>query len=426
MPNIPQDRPLDSTFALLSEGYEFISNRCARYESDIFETRLMLRKAVCMKGEEAAKVFYEPDRFTRRGALPKSALWLLQDQGSALTLDKGAHRWRKQMFMALMTKDSVATLVELTGSEWTAAIAKWQGQDEVNLFQEVQEILCRAVCRWAGLTLSDEQARERTREFASMIDGAGSVGPRNWRGMMLRIRSERWARETVRAVREGHLQVQAGCPLHVVAWHRDENGNLLSNDVAAVELVNILRPTVAVGRYVVFSALALHEHPQCRQMVAQDDDYAGWFVHEVRRFYPFFPVVGGKVREAFDWRGHHFDKGAWVLLDIYGTNRDDRSWEVPEVFQPNRFRDWDGSPFNLIPQGGGDFYSNHRCPGEWITIALMKQAARRLALLKFDVPEQDFSISLSRMPTLPKSGFVMRNVRADGEATAAAQTQRLH
>ena len=57
----------DSTLALLLEGYEFISKRCRRYRSDVFETRLMLTKVVCMMGKEAAEVFYHPGRFTRKG-----------------------------------------------------------------------------------------------------------------------------------------------------------------------------------------------------------------------------------------------------------------------------------------------------------------------------------------------------------------------
>jgi fatty-acid peroxygenase len=74
---IPHDKSPDSTLALLLDGYTFISKRCHRYHSDIFETRLMLQKAICMMGEEAARVFYQANRFTRRGAMPKTALWLL-------------------------------------------------------------------------------------------------------------------------------------------------------------------------------------------------------------------------------------------------------------------------------------------------------------------------------------------------------------
>ena len=74
MSQIPRDKNLDSTLALLSEGCTFVSRRCRRHRSDVFETRLMLTKAVCMMGREAADVFYELERFTRKGAMPQTTL----------------------------------------------------------------------------------------------------------------------------------------------------------------------------------------------------------------------------------------------------------------------------------------------------------------------------------------------------------------
>jgi len=57
---IPQDHSLGNTFRLLhSEGYEFVSNRCRRFGTDIFSTRILLRKTVCMQGAEAAEQFYK-------------------------------------------------------------------------------------------------------------------------------------------------------------------------------------------------------------------------------------------------------------------------------------------------------------------------------------------------------------------------------
>jgi fatty-acid peroxygenase len=104
--------------------------------------------------------------------------------------------------------------------------------------------------------------------------------------------------------------------------------------VAAVELINVLRPTVAVARYIISAALALHTYPQCQQKLqGGDDEYLELFVQGVRRFYPFFPFVGGRVQEEFDWQGHHFAKGTWLLLDLYGTNHDSRIWKEPERFR---------------------------------------------------------------------------------------------
>jgi fatty-acid peroxygenase len=104
-----------------------------------------------------------------------------------------------------------------------------------------------------------------------------------------------------------------------------------------------------------------------------------------------------------------------VLLDLYGTNRDPRSWGDPEAFRPERFRGRDVGAFELVPQGGEDYYAGHRCAGEWVTIELTKRAARLLAAsMDYDVPPQDLSVPLSWMPPAPKSGFVISGVHRTG------------
>ena len=422
MSPIPRDTNLDSSLALLAEGYTFISKRCQRHHSDIFETRLMLRTAICVLGAEAAAVFYQPDRFTRQGAMPITALKLLLDYGSVQLLDDEAHRWRKRMFMSLMTPASLHRLADVTEAQWRATAQTWARRDQIVLHDEAREVLCRAVCQWAGVPLREAEARYRTHQFAAMIEGAGAVGPRNWWGMMLRERAERWIRDIIERVRRGDLAAPEGSALHVIAWHRDLDGRLLDTAVVAVELINVLRPTVAVARFVTFAALALHEHPECRPpLQAGDDECLELFVQEVRRFYPFFPFVGGRARQAFDWRGYHFAQGTWVLLDLYGTNHDPRIWEEPGAFQPERFRRWDGSPYTFVPQGGGEHDAGHRCAGEWLTVELMKRAVRLLTTaMRYDVPAQDLRIDLSRMPARPASGFVISNARPIDRAEAAS------
>jgi fatty-acid peroxygenase len=219
-------------------------------------------------------------------------------------------------------------------------------------------------------------------------------------------------RKVVEAIRSGVIDAPAGSAALAIAWHRDGEGSLLDTDVAAVELINVLRPTVAVARFVTFAALALYDHPECCPRVAADDAYLEWFVQEVRRFYPFFPVVGGRAAHEFEWRGHTFTKDAWVLFDLYGTNHDDRIWDAPEEFVPERFRTWDGSAYNFVPQGAGDLETGHRCPGERITIEIVKRAVRLLATrMRYEIPDQDLSIDLTRLPAIPESRMRLRNVR---------------
>ena len=101
-----------------------------------------------------------------------------------------------------------------------------------------------------------------------------------------------------------------------------------------------------------------------------------------------------------------------MLLDLYGTCHDRTAWDDPEAFHPDRFLDWDGSSYDLVPQGGGDHAVNHRCAGEWATIALLEGAADFLAhRLQYRVPDQDLRVDYARLPALPKSRFVIEDVR---------------
>ncbi len=135
----------------------------------------------------------------------------------------------------------------------------------------------------------------------------------------------------------------------------------------------------------------------------------------MRRFYPFFPFVGGRGLHDFDWQGHHFPKNTWMLLDLWGTNHDERTWGDPWRFRPERFADWDESPYDFIPQGGGYYDRNHRCAGEWVTVALMLCAVQLLVnSMAYEVPPQDLGINLAHMPAIPNSRFVISSCTAVG------------
>ncbi|HET6587651.1 MAG TPA: cytochrome P450 [Oleiagrimonas sp.] len=408
MSRIPHDPFPDSTLAFKRRGYAFIGQRCDRYSSDIFATRLFGRRHYCVRGADAARMFYEPDRFTRKGALPAFTLKLLQDQGSVATLDTHAHLHRKRMFMALMTPEQLQTMARFAAEGLRASAGQWPRGSRINLHHAFRSVLCSAACRWMGVPVDHERLRHLARECGAMIDNAGRAGPANWRARRLRRRTEQFMRALVVDVRGGRIEPPAGCALQAVALHRQSDGQWLAPDVAAAELINLLRPTMAIARFMTFAALALHEHPQTRARLVDDEHYREAFVQEVRRFYPFFPAVAGVAREAFTWCGFSFHAGDRFMLDLYGTDHDARLWPEPEVFRPERFLDWRGDAFVLIPQGGGEHERNHRCAGEWLTIAVMKAMLLTLARdIAYDVPPQDLRLKLSHMPALLESGFVV-------------------
>ncbi|MGW2173978.1 hypothetical protein ACWC1C_25985 [Streptomyces sp. NPDC001705] len=69
-----------------------------------------------------------------------------------------------------------------------------------------------------------------------------------------------------------------------------------------------------------------------------------------------------------------------VLLDLYGQNHDPDLWPKPYIFDPGRFVGREPGRETLVPL---------------------------LAQLRYHVMDQDLGIPLRRMPTAPRSGFVM-------------------
>lgn len=412
MPDIPRDSRTESSLSLLGEGYSFIPSRCQRLGSDIFQVRLLMQNTICMSGEEAAKLFYDDQLFQRQHAAPRMLQKTLFGQGGVQGLDDEAHRHRKRLFMSLLNDDAVAELVRLSETNWQLAIETWQRCDRVVLMPEVQAILTRSVCQWAGVPFAEDELTLRRDALAAMIDGAGGIGARHWRARKARKEAESWMIELISCVRSGALKVDESRALAVVARHLDPDGALLEERVAAVEMLNLLRPTVAVSRFIIYAALELLAHPQWKQRLQRDDAALEPFAQEVRRLHAFFPFTAARVREDFEWKGYHFPKGTRVLLDLYGTNRDARLWAQPEMFRPERFATWDGGAFNFITQGGGDAATGHRCPGEPLAIALLVSALRMLTRrMTYAVPAQDLHMDESRMPAQPESLLVVCDVR---------------
>ncbi|MEU5914693.1 cytochrome P450 [Micromonospora sp. NPDC047527] len=411
MATMPVDRSPDSTLALLRSGYRFIGERCDRYGSDVFQTRILLAPTICLRGRPAATLFYDTERFQRQNAMPLRVQRTLTGRGGVQGLDGPEHSDRKAMFMSIMTPDSIGQLGQLFDDEWRARIPAWEAAGLVTLYDEVGRLLTRVVCAWAGVPLATSQVDRRAVELHAMIEGPAVVGLRHWRGLLARRRAERWLADRIERARVGTEPAPAGSALDVIAEHRDARGVLLPHRIAAVELLNVLRPVVAVDRYIAFAALALHDHPAWRQRI-RDDEATEQFVQEVRRYYPFFPSAAARVRRSFDWAGHHFPRGRRVLLDLYGTNHHPALWLEPELFRPERFAGRRVDPFELVPQGGGDYATGHRCAGEWITIDLMKRAVTNLtSAMTYDVPPQDLTLDLRRMPALPPSGMTLTNIR---------------
>ncbi|MEZ5650868.1 MAG: cytochrome P450 [Burkholderiaceae bacterium] len=431
-PDPPSGDGATAVLHLLADPYRYVSAQCRRLDSDLFTARLALEPAVFMSGADAAACFYDASRFRREGAAPEALLATLFGRGGVQGLDGERHRQRKALFVELTSGERVDALAHRFRLALRTAMRELPADTPVSLTATVQQVLMRVVCDWCGLPLAEGEREARTRDIVALFDLAGAKGLGHLRARVARRRADRWAARLIGQAR-ARPREHPDSALEKVAHWNDADGGLLAPHVAAVELLNLVRPCVAVSVFITFAAHALATHRERADALRSELGQVGdprdstaltAFVQEVRRDYPFFPMLAARARGDIECLGHRIPADRLVLFDVYGTNHDPRSWSQPFEFAPERFTpDAHGRfveplsdpDFAFIPQGGGDLAAGHRCPGEGIALALMAQAVHVLCLdADYRVPEQDLGLDMTRLPALPRDGMRVLRAKTSG------------
>jgi fatty-acid peroxygenase len=395
----------DQTLLAAVKGYAWLPDLRRQAHDRPVDVRVLGQRAVGVCGAEATRFFYADGNLERHTALPHLVVSTLFGKGAVHTLDAEAHRHRKALFVTLLMGDGIDAAAKLVGESFDQAADTWRGAPPVTLFDEAARAIARGMARWTGVPLSDDESAGFAADLVAMVDGFATVGPRHWRALAARNRQERRLAALIEAVRAGDVKLPPDSALARIATHQ-EDGRPLVPRVAAVELLNVIRPATAVAWLVAYAGLALHLWPRLRwALESGDSQFTTAFSHEVRRFYPFAPFLGGRATRDLSFAGHPIPAGTLVLLDVWGQNHDPELWPDPYAFRPERFLGRPIGEFDLIPQGGGDPRTGHRCPGEKMTMALLGTLSQHLARLEYHVPPQDLSIDLSRIPARPADGL---------------------
>lgn len=398
----------DQTAVALIKGCAWLPDLRRSHHGRPVPLRVLGRPACAISGPRATEFFYGTGNLERRTALPGPVVSALFGKGAVHTLDSDAHRARKSLFTSLLLGDGIEEVAKLAGEAFDTAAGNWPAGGRVVLFDEAARAIARGVTRWSGVPLQDRETDGLAADLVAMVDGFATLGPRHWRALTARRRRERWLASTIDGVRAERAVAPPGSALARVA----ADPTIGDSRTAAVELLNIIRPATAVAWFVAYSAHAFARWPELADaLCAADSATVTSFVHEVRRFYPFAPFLGGRATRDLTFDGEQVAKGTLVLLDVYGQHHDAHLWGDPYEFRPARFDGRDIGEFELIPQGGGNPRTGHRCPGEKVTIAVLGALAQRVARLlaqgAVSLPEQDLGIDLTRIPARVSSGVVL-------------------
>jgi len=394
----------DLGIRLLRDGYRAIElDRHQRGGGPTYVSRLLGRRAVVLSGRPGAQLFYDEHVMERAGAVPPPLALLLFGRGAVHGLDGDEHRRRKELFLGLLDPEQVSSCAASAGERLDLMVREWTGR-EVELHPQLVLLYGAAVLDWAGVDCAPASAVRLSRWYADIVDGFGFAGrayARGWRG---RRRTDAWARRLVADVRRGRVRAREGSVLEAVA------GADLDDQTAAVELGNVLRPTIAVSWLGTFAAWELDRTPKAREVLADTVRSAERlaFAQEVRRTTPFVPALAARVRTTAVHEGLALRPGDLAVLDVRGINLNPDLHPDPMVFQPGRFLTHSPGAFDLVPQGGG-FPAGHRCPGESLALQLLAETVRVLAGTEYEVVSRP-EIDVRRMPTLPGDGLRLRVV----------------
>jgi len=395
----------------LDEGYLLFSTLREEANAPVVKARLLNKEVIAVYGQEAAKKFYDPNNFKREGAMPKLVLKTLFGEEGVQTMDGQSHEHRKTIFMNLMTPKRMEDYHQIVDKNLSEKLDQQHG--EFDLFDLSKDVLFRSICEWAGIDLSKipkEEVEQLADYQISMISSAVTNPATHIKGVENRKKSEKWAQSLIEDARIHPVANKEEVALYAFANATDEQGELLPINVAAVELLNVIRPTVALTVWIALMGHALFSRPDIYQRLrAEFTQLQDSFIQEMRRYYPFFPMLPAFATKDVEIDGYMIPKDSWVVLDLYGTNHDERSIESPEVFRISRYLGKEkhisyDEEYEMIAQGGGKFEAMHRCAGEWITLHTLRVFSDQLVnKYEFSVPDQDWSIPMNQFPTFPNS-----------------------
>lgn len=409
---------------LLRQGYLFISNLRKKAglapESNLpVRTRMMLKPATIVRGSLGVELFYDTDRMKRDGGMPAVIRGPLFGHNAVHTLDGQEHRVRKHQLADVAYDDSqVGTFDVLVKEEIDKIVSGW-ARAEGTVYEGAALSFGRAAFRWAGIELSPKEADRRALQMANLVYEFGHPVKGHVSSWINRYKLDKWAEKLIEETRSGERHTEEGTALHAMAHLTGPDGELVDARTAGIDLQNLTRPTVAVSLFASFAAGALVDHPEWIEKIRDGGEPVALAVaQEVRRLYPFVPMLPAVAITDTEIQGCPVRKDERVIIDVYGTNTDPNEWENPSSFSPDRFLSRDDLKSQadyeritaFIPQGGADVYTGHRCPGEKIAVSALTSMV--MALCQPDVvlstDPSDIRFPWTKMLTRSETGMRVR------------------
>src|SRR5579864_6315360 len=369
---------LGETLPFLKDVFGFVASRTARH-GPIWQTRILGRRTAVLAGPDASGRFIDSE-VQRAGAMPPHVQELFG--GSSLPLlDGDPHLSRKTFILQAFTRDALAGYLPRIERMVAAALERWSAQPEIAWIPELKRLSIEVICATVmGIPPGAETEALRAdyqlvlRAFSHLPVPLPGTAYSRGRAALARILA-RFA-----AAIADHRREPRHDGLSRILAATDGAGRQIGVEECKVELHHLI-----IAGLIVFAELAaivqqLTRHPDVRARLEAEvaglpagpesgggsgsglthealagAPYLLQVMMEVKRLCPILPVLFGKARQSFEFKGRTVPAGWMVLWGHRASLVTAEIYPDPERFDPERFAPARGEhlrhPYAFVPHG---------------------------------------------------------------------------
>ncbi|KYH24942.1 cytochrome P450 119 [Halalkalicoccus paucihalophilus] len=370
------------------------------------------------------------DRF-QKASLSQDDLGDLLGQGLVLS-EGGLWERQRERIQPAFYMDRIADYADTMTAEVRTAADDWTGTPTVNIENEMKALTLRILVK--SMFGSDIEYEARgIRETVRALQEPGQPTKQPiarmvpkwipipmWRRYKHGIREmESVIQEFVAARRRDGVENRDDL-LSMLLTATDEDGEEMPEKLLRDEMMTFLfagHETTATA--LTFTWFLLAQHPAVeRRLIAELEEvltadhatfedlpelaYTEQVIQEAMRLYPPVPSIPRETTQPLELGGYTLPEEATVAPMQWTIHRDDRFWEDPLAFRPDRFAGDDDRPqFVYFPFGGGP----RRCIGQQFAIVeaklILATLARQYHLDLVSESDVDLSVSITTRPLDP-------------------------
>lgn len=353
--------------------------------------------------------------------------------GNGLIVSDGEF-WKKQrkLVQPAFHVSRIADYADTMGRYTDDMLINWHGQDQIDVAHEMMLLTLRIVAQ----TIFDTDVQNNATNITGAIEAVNETAGRNsllpaWVPTPQELLARRSLRElddyVYQLIQERRADTRDhGDLLSMLLLAQDEDGQGMSDRELRDEAVGLFlagHETTANALNWTFWLLAQNPDVEAKLHDELDTVLAGrtpsmqdlrnlpyteMVIKESMRWMPPVSGVGRQAIEDVQIGEYNIDAGTSFILNFYSVHHDERYWDNPSEFRPERFSESESADrhrYAYLPFGGGA----RVCVGN--SFAMM-EAQILLATIaqKFTLsldPNQKV-IPVARISTYPKDGLPMR------------------